>query len=308
MRDRQGNFADRLAAAVEEKGTPLVVGLDPVPSELPEPVVAEAERRYGRGSRGAAAAAREFSLGILDAVAELVPAVKPQAAYFERHGTAGWAALKTVVKEARRRGLLVILDAKRGDIGSTASAYAAACLDSAGFGADAVTVNPLFGWDGLAPFLAYAEAGKGAFALVRTSNPGGREVQDFAAAGGRKFSDHLAKLVERWGEPFRGERGYSALGAVVGGTDPEEAARLRRAMPTTFFLVPGYGAQGGGAAEVAPCFAPDGGGAVVNAARSIIFAFRREGYRERFGPEEYGAAAREAVLAARRDLAGVWRR
>ncbi|HHW14263.1 MAG TPA: orotidine-5'-phosphate decarboxylase, partial [Firmicutes bacterium] len=175
--------------------------------------------------------------------------------------------------------------------------------------ADAVTVNPLFGWDGLAPFLAYAGAGKGAFALVRTSNPGGREVQDFGTEGaGRKFSDHLAELVARWGEPYRGECGYSALGAVVGGTDPGEAARLRRAMPATFFLIPGYGAQGGGAAEVAPCFAPDGGGAVVNAARSIIFAFRREDYRGRFGPGEYGAAAREAVLAARRDLAAVWRR
>ncbi|MDI6871577.1 MAG: orotidine-5'-phosphate decarboxylase [Bacillota bacterium] len=296
-------FADRLAAAVEAKGTPLVVGLDPALAELPERLVEEAERRHGKGRRAAAAAVREFTLGILEAVADLVPAVKPQAAYFEALGAAGWEALAVTVREAHRRGLLVILDAKRGDIGATAEAYASACLSKAGLDADAVTVNPLFGWEGLAPFLAYAGEGKGAFALVRTSNPSGREVQDFGAAGGgRKFSDHLADLVSRWGAPYRGESGWSALGAVVAGTDPAEAARLRQAMPATPFLVPGYGAQGGRAADVAPCFDARGRGAVVNAARSIIFAFRRPDYRERFSPEEYAAAAREAVRAARQDL------
>ncbi|MGE5552713.1 MAG: orotidine-5'-phosphate decarboxylase [Betaproteobacteria bacterium] len=303
------NFADRLAAAVEAKGTPLVVGLDPIPSELPESLLVQAELRYGRGHRAVAAAVGRFCLEILAAVADLVPAVKPQAAYFEQHGAAGWAALRAVVREARRRGLLVILDAKRGDIGSTARAYAEACLGRTGLDADAVTVNPLFGWEGVAPFLAYAAAGKGAFALVRTSNPDGRELQDFGklagdgpGGGGRPFSDHLAELVDRWGAAHRGLSGYSALGAVVAGTDPAEAARLRRLMPATPFLVPGYGAQGGGAADAAPCFDPQGRGAVVNAARSVVFAFRRPEYWQRFGPEAYAEAAREAVLAIRRDL------
>jgi orotidine-5'-phosphate decarboxylase len=307
------NFADRLAAAVAAKGTPLVVGLDPALSELPEGLRRAAEGRWGRGRHAAAAAIREFCAGLLAAVADLVPAVKPQVAYFEEHGAAGWAALGAAVREARRRGLLVILDAKRGDIGSTAAAYAAACLGRAGLDADAVTVNPLFGWEGVAPFLAYAERGKGAFALVRTSNPSGREVQDFGAgavgrpeAGGHKLSDHLAELVDRWGAAFRGDGGYSALGAVVAGTDPAEATRLRRLMPATPFLVPGYGAQGGGAAGAAPCFDPQGRGAVVNAARSVIFAFRQPGYRERFGPERYAEAAREAVLAARQDLERIY--
>lgn len=303
------NFADRLTAAVEAKGTPLVVGLDPALAELPETLRERLEARYGRGRRAQAKAVREFCLGLLEAAADLVPAVKPQAAYFEALGAPGWTTLRAVIREAQRRGLLVILDAKRGDIGSTAEAYAAACLGKGGLGADAVTVNPLFGWEGLAPFLAYGEAGKGAFALVRTSNPGSREVQDFpgaeGAGGGDNFSGHLARLVSRWGEPYRGKAGYSSLGAVVAGTDPAEALRLRQLMPATPFLVPGYGAQGGGAAQVAPCFDGQSRGAVVNAARSIIFAFRREGYRERFGPEEYAAAAREAVGEARRDLATV---
>lgn len=296
------NFADRLEEAVDAKGTPLVVGLDPVVGELPEELVRQAERRWGGGRRAAAAAIREFSLAILDAVADLVPAVKPQAAYFEQHGAPGWAALAAVVREAKRRGLLVILDAKRGDIGSTAAAYAAGCLGARGLNADAVTVNPLFGWEGIAPFLAYAEEGKGVFALVRTSNPDSRAVQDFGGPGGRTFSDHLAERVDEWGARYRGERGFSSLGAVVAGTDPEAAARLRRIMPQTPFLVPGYGAQGAGAAEVAPCFGSGGRGAVVNSSRGIIFAYRRPGYRERFTSAEYAAAAREAARRAREDL------
>lgn len=297
------NFADRLAQAVKEKGTPLVVGIDPALPELPAELLAEAKRRYGGGARGRAAAVSEFSLRIIAAVADLVPAVKPQAAYFEQLGGPGWSALAKVIAVAKRRGLIVILDAKRGDIGSTAVAYAAACLGREGLDADAVTVNPLFGLDGLAPFLEYAAAGKGLFALVRTSNPGGREVQDFGAAEtGRRFSEHLAALVDRWGRPYRGSGGYSSLGAVVAGTEPGEAERLRELMPATPFLVPGYGAQGGGAAEARPCFDARGQGAVVNSARGIIFAYRREGYRDRFLPDQFAEAAREATRAARRDL------
>ncbi|MGE5508697.1 MAG: orotidine-5'-phosphate decarboxylase [Chitinophagales bacterium] len=302
------NFGDRLVEAVERKGTPLVVGLDPSLAEMPEAVKAEAFRKYGNGQRGAAEAIRRFNLALLDAVADLVPAVKPQAAYYEQHGAAGWRVLAETVREAKRRGLLVILDAKRGDIGSTAAVYAGACLGARGLGADAVTVNAYFGWDGVQPFMEYAREGKGAFVLVRTSNPTGGEVQDFPGADAPvKVSDHLAAQVAAWGAPYVGGSGYASLGAVVAGTYPAEAARLRRAMPKAPFLVPGFGAQGAGAAEVAPCFAPDGRGAVVNSSRGIIFAYRQAAYRDRFGPDDFAGAARAAVLAAREQLAALGR-
>lgn len=304
MTKKQSNFGDRLTEAVERKGTPLIVGLDPGLRDLPAPLKAEAFRKYGAGQRGAAEAIRRFNLALLEAVADLVPAVKPQAAYYEAHGAAGWRVLAETIREAKRRGLLVILDAKRGDIGSTAAAYAGATLGRRGLDADAVTVNAYFGWDGVQPFLEEAGEGKGAFVLVRTSNLSGGEVQDFPGPKAEvKVSDHLAELVRAWGRTHVGQRGYSSLGAVVAGTYPEEAGRLRRLMPETPFLVPGFGAQGASADEVAPCFAQDGRGAVVNSSRGIIFAYKRGLYQERFGESDFALAAREAALAARQQLA-----
>ena len=272
MADRPVNFADRLLAAIEEKGSPVCVGIDPQFDRLPWAIAAgcdQADRARQVRLIG------QFCREVLSLVAPYVPAVKPQSAYFEAYGAAGVETYFQVVRWARELGLLVIGDAKRNDIGSTARAYAAGHL--AGPDApDALTVNGYFGADGLRPFLDVCTAeGKGVFVLVRTSNPSAAEVQDFAGADGTRLYEHVADLVASLGagEGLVGERGYSAVGAVVGATWPDEARRLRRRMPHQLFLVPGYGAQGASAGDCAAAFAPDGTGAIVNASRSVLYAF-----------------------------------
>ena len=264
------HFADRLLAAIERAGSPVCVGIDPRFDRLPD------ELKSGADEPGAIEA---FGLAIVEAVAGVVPAVKPQIAYFERYGSAGFAAYERVVSAARAAGLIVIGDVKRNDIGSTAAAYAEAHLAGPDC-PDAVTVNGYFGADGLAPFVDAARAaGKGVFVLVRTSNPSAPAVQDFANAAGRKFYEHMAAQVALAGAGagLVGRRGYSCVGAVVGATYPDEARRLREIMPAQLFLVPGYGAQGATAADCAAAFKADGTGAIVNASRSVIYAFAREG-------------------------------
>jgi orotidine-5'-phosphate decarboxylase len=228
-----------------------------------------------------------------------VPVVKPQSAFFEELGPPGVAALVEVIRYAQDRGLLVILDAKRNDIGSTAEAYARGMLgrDSA-WGADALTVSPYLGEDSLAPFVDVArERGAGLFVLVKTSNPGGGLLQDRVAEG-RTIYRRVAELVERLSAETVGESGYGLAGAVCGATYPEQLAELRAAMPHTWFLVPGYGSQGGAAADVAPAFDARGLGAVVNNSRGLIFAHARKEYVERFGPERW----QDAVAAATREM------
>lgn len=217
-----GHFADRLAAAVEEKGAPLCVGLDPDPALMPE----------GLG-------VVEFCKGIVDAVADVAAVVKPQSAFFEAQGATGWAALAEVCEHARASGLLVLADAKRGDVPSTARAYAAAFAPLA----DAVTVNPYLGHDSLEPF--FARDGLGVFVVVKTSNPSSVDVQDVALADGRLLWQHVAGLVDAWGADRIGESGLSSVGAVVGATFPREVAEARQLMPRTVLLLPGVGAQGG---------------------------------------------------------------
>jgi orotidine-5'-phosphate decarboxylase len=262
------NFADRLIETVERKRTCVVVGLDPqldlFPSELRE--------KARRSTADAADAIMEFNRRVLDAVAEHAAAVKPQSAFYEALGWEGVRALAETVRAARDRGLLVIADVKRGDIGSTAEAYAQAHLDL--LQADAVTVNPYLGLDGIAPFLKRVRDGKGIFVLVKTSNPSSVELQDLDASGAKLY-EKVAGLVERWGGDCRGESGYSAVGAVVGATFPAAAEKLRRLMPCALFLVPGYGAQGATADDCRPCFDARGRGAVVNSSRGITFAYRR---------------------------------
>lgn len=260
------HFGDRLTAAIREKRSCVVVGLDPRVSRLPRPL----RDRATRSREDAARAVVEFNRGVLEAVAPYAVAVKPQAAFYEELGWQGFKALEETVAAARRMGLLVIADMKRGDIGSTAAAYARACLDT--LDADAVTVNGYFGSDGVAPFLEHVARGKGVFVLVKTSNPSSVEVQD-VRAGEQFVYERMADLVTQWSAGHIGREGYSAVGAVVGATFPAVIARLRAAMPHAILLLPGYGAQGATAGDCAGAFDANGLGAVVNSSRGIIFAY-----------------------------------
>jgi len=287
------SFPSRLAAAVRARRTPVLVGLDPRLESLP------AALRNGAGSE--AAAYGEFCRGVIDVVAPLVPAVKPQAAFFEQLGPAGMQALHQVIAYARSRGLLVILDGKRNDIGSTAQGYAEGYLGPPGasaWGCDALTVSPYLGDDSLTPFVETAQArGAGLFVLVKTSNPGGGRFQDLVAEG-RPLYRHVAEYVESLAAGTRGQQEYGLVGAVVGATYPAQLAELRQAMPHTWFLIPGYGAQGGTAQDCAAAFDARGTGAIINSSRAIIFAHARPPYKERFGESRWQAA----VEAATRDM------
>ncbi|MCH6551876.1 MAG: orotidine-5'-phosphate decarboxylase [Planctomycetes bacterium] len=268
------NAADRLLEAIERAGSPVCVGIDPVIDGLPKAL------RPGDDTPAAAVRAIEaFTRGVLEAVAPHVPCVKFQSACFERYRHLGVQALYGLMGEARQRGLVVVLDAKRGDIGVSAEHYAAAAFDpwpaTAGDDRpDWLTINSYFGPDGIVPFL---RRGHGVFALVRTSNPGGDAVQGRSLADGQPVAVAVAEMIASIGEAEIGERGYSALGAVVGAARPEAARKLREAMPRQIFLVPGFGAQGGRPEDVLACFDRDRSGAMVTASRSVIYAFDRGG-------------------------------
>ena len=258
-------YADLLDDAVRTKRSPLCVGIDPRLDRIPADI-----RSAAAGSAGEAL--RRFGLEVLDLVAPYAACVKPNIAFFEAYGLEGLSAYAAILRGARERGLLSIGDVKRGDLGATAEAYAAAHLaPGAPFEADAVTVNAYMGGDSMAPWIASAaKSGKGIYVLVRTSNPSAKELQDLDCDGGRLY-EKTATLVRAWGGPHRGRSELSLVGAVVGATWPEQAKTLRQALPFTPFLVPGYGAQGATAADVAAAFLPGGRGAVVNASRSITF-------------------------------------
>jgi orotidine-5'-phosphate decarboxylase len=265
-------FADRLAEEVERKRSQLVVGLDPRRDLLPIELRGDVAR---------------FCCGIVDAVAPHAVAVKPQLAFFEALGAAGMAAFEQVCAYARRAGLLVIADGKRGDIGSTARAYAEAYLEGEAPRADALTINPYLGTDAVEPFLgACRRAGAGVFVLVRTSNQSG-DLQDAVLKDGRPLWHHVAQLVDEWGAGTAGEHGLSSVGAVVGATHPRAVADARRLMPRTILLLPGIGAQGGSIADLTRAFQSGPASAVVNASRSVIYAFREAGtdYRDAAGAE-----------------------
>lgn len=294
-RQNPEHFADRLTAAVRRCGNPVMVGLDPRSEQLPAPLRPEANASF----EAQAAAYETFCRGVIDAVATLVPVVKPQAAFFEQLGPAGMTALGHVIIYARERGLLVVLDGKRNDIGSTATAYAEAFLgETSGWKSDALTVSPYLGDDSLTPFVDVArQSGTGIFVLVKTSNPGGKTFQDLVADG-RPIYRHVAEHVERLAEQSRGAGGYGAVGAVVGATYPEQLAELRSAMPHTWFLVPGFGSQGGSARDVAAGFDANGCGAIINNSRAIIFAHARKDYAGRFSANQW----QDAVAAATREM------
>src|SRR4051812_6813338 len=301
------HFADRLNEAVRNVGNPVLVGIDPRPEDLPPGFLA----KFPGDDRAAAAGAlRAFGEGVIDVVAPRVAAVKFQAAYYEAYGPEGLSALHETAAQARSKGLIVLIDGKRNDIGSTAEAYARAYLGRVPVGdrsepawdCDALTINPYLGSDGVAPFVrAGAVEGKGVFVLVRTSNPSAVEFQDLVADG-KPVYRHVAGRLAGWAEPERGKSGYSLVGAVVGATYPEQLAELRALLPGVPFLVPGYGAQGGTAADVAAAFDDDGLGAIVNNSRGLAFAYKKPALRERFG-DDWQRAIDQALTDMIDDLA-----
>ncbi len=305
------NFADKLNAAIKKTQAPICVGLDPRLDQIPAHIITKAIDEKDRTPEGAAHAFLEFNKGIIDAVCDLVPAVKPQIAFYEQYGWAGFKAYEDTCKYAQEKGLIVIADAKRNDIGSTAAGYSGAFLGEVDlFGAerpaldaDALTVNAYLGWDGIKPFVeACSKYEKGIFVLVKTSNPSSGDLQDRDLIGdveNMKAYELMAHYVESWGADLIGESGYSSIGAVVGATYPAQAKVLRKIMPNSIFLVPGYGAQGGGAEDVKPCFNEDGLGAIVNSSRGIIFAYEDS---DAYDSACYADAARVATLEMIKDL------
>ncbi len=300
---RNQHFTDRLVKAIQSKGTSLIVGLDPRLQRLPASL---RESIHVHDWRKIADSFKRFCTEVINVVAPLVPAVKPQSAFFEQLGPLGMVALAEVIDHARDAGLMVILDGKRNDIGSTAVAYAQAYLGqrpSCAWSCDALTVNPYLGDDSLLPMLEHAvAAGSGLFALVKTSNPGSRTFQELRLDDGRRLYQAIAQWIESQAATTTGQFGYGILGAVIGATHPEHLAELRQSMPHTFFLLPGFGAQGGQAADVKAAFDETGLGAVVNSSRKIIFAYEDRQYAN---SADWQSAVESATCDAISQLAAV---
>ncbi len=302
---------DRLVENIKKTNAPIVVGLDPMLAYVPEHIKTEAYREYGETLEGAADAIWQFNKGIVDATYDIIPAVKPQIAMYEQFGIPGLIAFKKTVDYCKEKGLVVIGDIKRGDIGSTSTAYAVGHLGKvqvgyntyAGFDEDFVTVNPYLGTDGVKPFVDVCkEENKGIFVLVKTSNASSGEFQD-KIVDGKPLYELVGRMVDTWGSEVIGKSGYSAVGAVVGATYPEMGRVLRDIMPKSYILVPGYGAQGGKAKDLVHYFNEDGLGAIVNSSRGIIAAYKQDKYAS-FGPEAYADASRQAVVDMIEDING----
>ena len=299
----------KLVENIKKTNAPIVVGLDPMFSFVPDHIKKEVFSEYGETLEAAAEIMYRFNVGIVEACADLIPAVKPQIAMYEQFGIPGLAAFKKTVDLCKEKGLCVIGDVKRGDIGSTSAAYAAAHLGMvevgsrtyAPFGEDFATVNPYLGSDGVKPFLDVCrKCDRGIFVLVKTSNPSSGEFQD-REIDGKPLYELVGEKVREWGEECMDACGYSEVGAVVGATYPEMGKRLREIMPKSYILVPGYGAQGGKGKDLVHFFNEDGLGAIVNSSRGIIAAWKQEKYAG-FGPEAYADAARQAVLDMKEDI------
>ncbi len=298
---------DRLMEKIVEVQNPTVAGLDPKLDYIPEFIRRESFQKHGETLEGAADALLAFNKGLIDALCGVVPAVKPQAAYYEMYGWQGVRALTETIAYAKEKGLFVITDGKRNDIGATMQAYSTAhlgvtqvekaCFEA--FGADALTVNGYLGTDGIEPLLKVCkERDRGIFVLVKTSNPSSGELQDKKLETGETVYRLMGERCESWGKELPGKYGYSGVGAVVGATYPAQLGELREALPHTFFLVPGYGAQGGAADSVAPAFDQNGLGAVVNSSRAIMCAWQKESCK----PEAYAEAARREAIRMRDEI------
>ena len=295
---------NKLVAQIKKTGAPIVVGLDPMMKFIPEHIKEKAFAEFGETLEGAAEAIWQYNKAIVDAIYELVPAVKPQIAMYEQFGLPGLSAFYKTVQYCKEKGLVVIGDIKRGDIGSTSEAYAVGHLGKVqvgsksyyGFDEDFVTVNPYLGSDGVNPFIKVCkDEKKGIFVLVKTSNPSSGEFQDR-----RPLYEVVGEQVAKWGETHMGDT-YSYVGAVVGATYPEMGKVLRKIMPKSYILVPGYGAQGGKGADLVHFFNEDGLGAIINSSRGIIAAYQQEKYA-RFGAENFADASRAAVLDMKEDI------
>lgn len=303
---------NKLVSEIKKKNAPVVVGLDPMLNYVPEFIQKKAFDEFGETLEGAAEAIWQFNKGIVDATYDLIPAVKPQIAMYEQFGIPGMTAFKKTVDYCKEKGLVVIGDIKRGDIGSTSAAYAVGHLGKvkvgsksyAGFDEDFATVNPYLGSDGIKPFIDVCkEENKGIFVLVKTSNPSSGEFQD-QKVDGKPLYELVGEKVAQWGEECMGDE-YSNVGCVVGATYPEMGKVLRKIMPKTYILVPGYGAQGGTAKDLAPYFNEDGLGAIVNSSRGIIAAYKQDKY-SKFGAENYADASRQAVIDMINDINSIF--
>ncbi|MBP5263584.1 MAG: orotidine-5'-phosphate decarboxylase [Lachnospiraceae bacterium] len=300
---------NKLIEKIQKTQAPIVVGLDPMMKYVPSQIQKAAFAQFGETLEGAAEAIWQYNKGIVDAIYDLVPAVKPQIAMYEQFGIPGLVAFKKTVDYCKEKGLVVIGDIKRGDIGSTSEAYAVGHLGKVAVGANAfygfdedfVTVNPYLGSDGVKPFVKICkEEKKGIFVLVKTSNPSSGEFQD-RLVDGKPLYEIVGEKVAEWGADCMGD-GYSYVGAVVGATYPEQGKLLRKVMPKAFILVPGYGAQGGKGADLVHFFNEDGLGAIINSSRGIIAAFQQEKYAK-YGEAAYADASRAAVLDMKEDIA-----
>ena len=303
---------DKLIEKIQKLHAPVVVGFDPDLAFIPDFIQRRAFSQYGETPEGAAQAIWTFNKAIIDAVCDLVPAVKPQSAMYEQFGISGEIIFDRTIRYCHEKGLIVIGDVKRGDIGNTSAAYARGHLGPVqigtsqfnGFDEDFVTVNPYMGSDSVLPFTETAEkSGKGIFVLVNTSNPSSADFQD-RLVDGRPLFELVADKVNEWGSGSIGQYGFSEVGAVVGATWPKQAARARELMPHTFFLVPGYGAQGATAQDLKPNFNEDGLGAIVNSSRGIIAAYKKEKYAK-YGEQNFADASRAAVLDMIEDINSV---
>ena len=303
---------NKLVEKIKKTNAPIVVGLDPMMSYVPKQITEKAFQDFGETLEGAAEAIWQYNKGIIDATYDLIPAVKPQIAMYEQFGIPGMTAFDKTVKYAKEKDLVVIGDVKRGDIGSTSAAYATAHLGKVQVGSktyslfdeDFATVNPYLGTDGIKPFVDVCkDEKKGLFILVKTSNPSSGEFQDRLIEG-RPLYEWVGEQVAKWGEDHMGDD-YSYIGAVVGATYPEMGKVLRKIMPKSYILVPGYGAQGGTAEGLRPYFNEDGLGAIVNSSRGIICAYQQEMYAG-FGAENYADASRQAVLDMIEDIQSIF--
>jgi len=296
-------FIDRLLEKIEEKNSRICVGLDPHLDLMPESVLeAKLLDDFEKNKKQIADAVYQFNKNIIDSVKEYTAVVKPQMAFYEKIGIPGLKALWKTIDYAKNKGLIVLLDGKRNDIGSTASAYAEAYLSESKKSADSLTINPYLGSDGIIPFLE--NRSKGAFALLKTSNPSSGDLQDLRLEGGKKVYQKTGELLTAIGEDYLGRYGYSNLAAVVGATYPEELAEIRSDFPSLFFLIPGYGAQGGGAEDIKDGFDKKGRGAVVNSSRGINFAYRKDEFEE-FGENNYAEASGAAAEKMKSEINSV---
>ena len=302
---------DRLIEKIVEKQNPTVAGLDPKLSYIPDFIKEEAFAKYGKTLEGAAEAILVYNKALIDALCDIVPAVKPQAAYYEMYGWQGVRALTETIAYAKSKGMFVITDGKRNDIGTTMEAYATAHLgvtdvdgtEAAAFGADALTVNGYLGADGIMPVINVSKKmDTGMFVLVKTSNPSSGELQNLELEGSETIYLHMGNLCEEWGKELMGKYGYSGVGAVVGATYPQQLTELRKELTHTFFLVPGYGAQGGTAKDIAGAFDSNGLGAIVNSSRGIMCAWQKE---DGCKPEDFAAAARREAEKMKKLLTDV---